>query len=280
VFFDVVGARLVADGATMRERPTLILLSGGPGFDHSVFRPSYEQLADVAQVIFLDYRGHGRSDRGEPGRWTVEVWADDLQSFCEALGLERPIVLGWSFGGMVAMTYAIRHPDNLAALVLQSTRARLDVDGLVEGFRRAGGDEAADNARSYWTRGGAEALAAYARTCTPLYGPSEADADELARAIYNVELLTDPGAVMRDLDLTSQLGSIPCPTLVIAGDVDPWGSVDAATEIVAALPDHLVQFERFAGAGHHIHHDMPERLFPVLRTFVNALGAGCASASP
>jgi pimeloyl-ACP methyl ester carboxylesterase len=268
LFFDVQGARLVPDGTAMLDRPTLILLSGGPGFDHSVFRPSYDQLADVAQVVYLDFRGHGRSERGDPTRWTVSDWSDDLHRFCDSLGIERPIVLGWSFGGMVAMSHAIRYADDLAALVLQSTRARLNVDGLVEAFQRAGGNEAAEVARTYWTTGGADALAAYARTCAPLYGPGEADPDELGRAIYNVELLNDPGAVLRDVDLAGDLGSVRCPTLVVAGDLDPWGGVEAANEIVSALPRDLVRFERFDGAGHHIHHDAPDRFFALLREFI------------
>lgn len=49
LFFDVDGSGLVIDGSAMRERPTLVLLSGGPGFDHSVFKPAYERLAEVAQ---------------------------------------------------------------------------------------------------------------------------------------------------------------------------------------------------------------------------------------
>jgi proline iminopeptidase len=234
-----------------------------------VFRPSYSQLADAAQLVYLDFRGHGRSDQGDPKRWTLDVWVEDLRSFCDALGIERPVVLGWSFGGTVAMAYAARHPDHLAGLLLQSTRARLDIDGIAEAFRRAGGDEAAEVARRFWSYGGPDALAAYGTICAPLYGPSAVDPDELARMKVNLELLSDPGSVMRDIDLIPELASVTCPTLVVAGDADPWGSVDAAQAIVDALPRHLVRFEQFPRAGHHIHHDDPDRLFGVLRDFVD-----------
>jgi proline iminopeptidase len=143
LWFDVEGSGLVVDGAVMRERPTLLLLHGGPGFDHSLFKPDYGVLAEVAQVVYLDHRGHGRSDQGDPADWRLEVWADDVRAFCDALGIERPIVFGWSFGGMVAMAYATRHPDHPAKLILQSTMGRLEVGRIVEDFRRAGGDEAA-----------------------------------------------------------------------------------------------------------------------------------------
>ncbi|MGY1633505.1 alpha/beta fold hydrolase [Geodermatophilus sp. SYSU D01186] len=280
LFFDVDGAGLVVDGPSMRERPTLVLLSGGPGFDHTVFKPAYSRLADVAQVVYLDFRGHGRSDQGDRSRWTVDVFAEDVRAFCDALGIEKPVVLGWSFGGMVAMRYAARHPEHPAKLILQSTRPRLDLDGLVRAFGRLGGDEAARAARAFWSTGGPEALARYGEVCAPLYGPSQADADELARTTYNLELLSDPGSVIRHVDLRPELAGVRCPTLVIAGDADPWGSVDAAEEIVAALPGPLVRYEKFPGAGHHIHHDDPVRLFEVVREFLAVPGHGTAVPHP
>src|SRR5215470_6493860 len=68
LFFDVEGAGLVPDGPIMRKRPTLLLLHGGPGFDHSTFKPAYSSLAECAQVIYLDHRGNGWSDAGSRGR--------------------------------------------------------------------------------------------------------------------------------------------------------------------------------------------------------------------
>ena len=52
------------DGPSMREKPTLLLLHGGPGFDHSIYKPVYSSLADCAQIVYLDHRGNGRSDAG------------------------------------------------------------------------------------------------------------------------------------------------------------------------------------------------------------------------
>ncbi len=61
LYFDVEGAGLVPDGAALREKPTLVLLHGGPGFDHALFKPAFSGLADIAQVIYYDHRGNGRS---------------------------------------------------------------------------------------------------------------------------------------------------------------------------------------------------------------------------
>ncbi|MEY2424215.1 MAG: hypothetical protein QOI95_4282 [Acidimicrobiaceae bacterium] len=269
LWFDVEGSGLVADGPTMRERPTVLLLHGGPGFDHSLFKPAYGQLADVAQVIYLDHRGNGRSEWGDQDDWRLDVWADDVRGFCDALGIEHPIVLGWSFGGMVAMAYAARHPEHPAKLILQSTAAQMTVDRITEGFRRVGGDEAAEVARVFWTGdGGPEAMLAYAATCLPLYSPTPADPATQTRVQMNVELLMDPGRVMRDMNLLPGLAEVRCPTLVIAGEDDPICPIESMQDIVDALPAEHVRFERIPKAGHFANNDDPERFFGLVREFI------------
>lgn len=75
LFCDVEGGSLVPDGPAMREKPTLLLLHGGPGFDHSIYKPAFSALSDVAQVVFLDHRGNGRSDPGPCESWNLAQWA-------------------------------------------------------------------------------------------------------------------------------------------------------------------------------------------------------------
>jgi proline iminopeptidase len=65
LFFDVEGASLAPDGARMREKPTLLLLHGGPGFDHSIYKPAFSALADIAQVVF-SRPSRQRAERGRP----------------------------------------------------------------------------------------------------------------------------------------------------------------------------------------------------------------------
>src|SRR5215467_10994035 len=103
MFVDVDGAKLRPDGPAMREAPTVVLLHGGPGFDHSNFKPDFAPLAEYAQVVYMDHRGNGRSDKSETSKWTLAQWGDDVRALCDALEISRPIVLGVSFGGMVAM---------------------------------------------------------------------------------------------------------------------------------------------------------------------------------
>jgi pimeloyl-ACP methyl ester carboxylesterase len=73
LWFDVQGPALVPEGPAMRERPTVVLLYGGPGSsDHSYLKPDVSRLAEVAQVVYLDLPGHGRSEWGDPAEWSLE----------------------------------------------------------------------------------------------------------------------------------------------------------------------------------------------------------------
>ena len=91
LFFDVDGAKLVPDGPWMRERPTVLLLHPGPGFDHGLFKVQLGPwLAERAQVVYLDQRGGGRSDDGPPEELRVDRWAEDVRELCDVVGIERP----------------------------------------------------------------------------------------------------------------------------------------------------------------------------------------------
>ena len=66
LFVDVVGSGLVATGTSMTERPTIFLLHGGPGMDHTAMKPDFDPLSEVAQLIYYDHRGQGKSDNDKP----------------------------------------------------------------------------------------------------------------------------------------------------------------------------------------------------------------------
>lgn len=270
IYFDVEGLGLVPDGGAMRQRPTLILLHGGPGFDHSAFKPAFSTLTDVAQIVYLDHRGNGRSDHGDPSTWNLAQWGDDVRGFCDALGIEKPIVYGVSFGGFVAQSYATRHPAHPAKLVLVSTAARPDWPAVFDAFERIGGAPARRLAQDYWLTPTPERRLAYRAQCHPLYYTRPApDPDALARAIVHdpVNLHFAAGEFAR-MDFRAALGRIACPTLVMAGDSDPITPLAFSETIVSSLPQDLVRFERFADCGHGIVRDAPQRHFAALRAFI------------
>jgi pimeloyl-ACP methyl ester carboxylesterase len=271
LYFDVENAGLVVDGSRMREKPTLLLLHGGPGGDHSLFKPDYAALSDVAQIIYLDHRGNGRSDDGDPALWTLAQWGDDVAAFCDALGIVKPIVCGVSFGGFVAQAYAIRHPGHPGKLILTSTAATFDFQAMFAAFGRIGGTAAQQAAEAYWSQPTPERRAAYQKVCLPLYQSRGIDPHMLTRVIMKNPVAMHFNGIRNEqgrMDFRAALGGLQCPTLVMAGEEDPITPIAFSEVIAESLPAHLVQFERFAGCGHGVVGDDPERAFSVMRQFL------------
>jgi pimeloyl-ACP methyl ester carboxylesterase len=276
LFFDVEGSGLVPDGPAMRERPTVVLLHGGPGFDHSIYKPVLSSLADIAQVVFLDQRGNGRSDPGPRERWTLAQWGDDVRGFCDALGIDRPIVLGISFGGMVALAYATRHPAHPAKLILGNTEAAGGTyrERRVALFERFGGPEAGALARRRFLEGQTDAatLETWVRVALPLYSRSPRDPDAIRRAVRHPEVtqwFTRPGGEGNTFDFFPDLPRIRCPVLVLGGEEDPMTPIECQADLAAALPAHLVRFERFPGCGHTVLVDAPAKAVALIRDFIS-----------
>jgi pimeloyl-ACP methyl ester carboxylesterase len=228
LFVDIEGAGLVPDGPAMRRKPTLVLLHGGPGYDHSMFKPAFSQLADVAQVVYLDHRGHGRSSRGKPAEWNLAQWGDDVRGVCDVLGVEKPVVLGFSFGGYVAQAYATRHPRHPGKLVLASTAAIVDEAG-------------------------------------PAGSAAE---DASARMICNDRIAWHFTREQTTMDFRPVLRRIACPTLVLAGALDDVMPKDAPEVLMAGIRSGLAELQMFPKAGHPIPMEAPKPFFLALRRFL------------
>lgn len=272
LFVDIEGAGLVADGARMRQKPALILLHGGPGFDHTGFKPAFSRLSDLAQIVYYDQRGHGRSDPRPPHEWTLDNYADDVVRLCDVLGIEKPIVLGQSFGGFVAQRYIARHPRHAAKVILSSTSGQLGLARKLAMFEQLGGPAARDAAERFWTMPGASTFERYWKLCRPLYTLADAAAgDAAARASFNQDILFAwSGGELQAMDLLPGLAGAQCPVLVMAGGRDPVCPLADARDIVAALPPQLVQFAQFDACGHGVWRDDPEAAFACLRGFIGA----------
>ena len=270
LFFDVDGAKVTPDGPWMRDRPTVILLHSVSGADHSPYKVHIgPALAEVAQVVYLDLRGAGRSDRSSPEHWTIDTWVDDLGAFCEALELERPVLLGTSTGGVIALAYAARHPDLVERLVLVSTVARYVHTRSIAEFDRLAGPEAGEIAARYFSDPTEAHFAEFLRVCVPLYTRNPISADTIARMEMNIALIAHwdrTGA--RNYDLREQAAEIRCPTLVLAGDDDPSTTINGVEELVEALPAGLVRYEHFADTGHGVFRDRPEAI-ALVREFLS-----------
>ena len=112
---DLDGLRLYYERAG-RGEPELLFV---PGWccDHTAFQPQFDHFSQTHAVTALDLRGVGRSDGPDDG-YSIPALADDVVAFCGAVGIEKPVVVGHSLGGMIAVDLGARYPEVPSALVL------------------------------------------------------------------------------------------------------------------------------------------------------------------
>lgn len=269
LFFDVVGEGLDAVSPNMEQRPVMILLHGGPGYDHSTLRPYFDRYSNTHQLIYLDHRGCGRST-GDQESWHLDQWADDIAVFCNCLGIVAPVLFGQSFGGMVAMHYAARHPSKVSKLILSSTAAQFRLDETVNMMQRLGGEYAANVARQFFSNPSEDAYKSYGEVCLPLYSNPDTQAagsfrdraiqrPEVAIHFFNEE--------MAQMDMRDEIAEIICPTLVIGGTIDPVTPPACSEAIALAIGDNAI-LHMFEGCGHGPHRDNPDGAEKVMRNFL------------
>lgn len=281
IYFDVDGEGLAPDGPAMREKPTVVMVHGGPGADHTVSKPFFSQLTDIAQVVYYDQRGNGRSAGDDPKDWNLAQWGDDLRGLCDALGIERPIVVGTSFGGFVSLSYATRHADHAAGLVLISTAAKVEFQDIYRAFERLGGAAITKIAKAYWEAPTDEGRARYRERCVPLYHRSHsASSDWLSRVLWRNETalhFNGPRAEHGRMDFRNELHRVACPVLLMVGEDDPITPPVFSDAIAAGLPKHLLTYHRFKDCGHGVVADKPREALLALRTFI---GDTCTQGPP
>jgi pimeloyl-ACP methyl ester carboxylesterase len=275
LYFDVEGAGLVPDGMVMRERPTIVALHGGPGFDHAYFKPFLEPLTETAQIIYLDLRCQGRSSHPPVETCTLEQMADDVAAFCHALGLERPTILGHSAGGFVALTLAVRHPDVAGRYIFASTSAGGTGGDPAALERRVGAEGVAIAGRVFGGDFSDAAMADFFRVVVPTYlhDPSAPTAGPTlaatGRSSFNTELAGYffTHEIGRH-DVRARLGEIDVPSLVIVGESD-WVCAPAASRTIAAgIPG--AELVILPEAGHFLFGEQNEAFTSAIRRFVGA----------
>lgn len=280
LWFDTVGSAIQIEGGRVDERPTIVALHGGPGIDHSSLRPSVAPLADCAQVVILDQRGHGRSDRSTPDTWNTTSWADDIARFCDALSIEAPIMFGTSFGGEIALNVAARYPDLASGLILASSAGGLrDHAASIEAFRRLGGDAVAEVARRDIEDPSPEAFAEWLEACLPFYsrrpGAKEFSEEFRARAIHSEEVTLH---VMKNgsgqPDPVSLAAEVRCPTLVVCGALDVVVPTALVDRLVEGFDPSIARRELIPDASHWIFRDNPTHAYEAIRSFVAEIVGG------
>jgi proline iminopeptidase len=278
IFFDVDGEGLSPRGSGMVERPTIFILHGGPGSDHSYFKPWLRSLTGIAQLVYMDHRGNGRSELTGPSTYNLEQMADDIEGLRLTLGCGPIIVLGHSFGGMVALTYVLKYQASVrAALFCNTSASRRFRDDAWEFVKRiATPEQMAMLPRLF--DGKLESLEEYSvwwHTCMPLYFREGGDKDLVDQLVDRergqIDVVNHMMAhELPNYDVVDKLGTITVPSLVVAGRHDWVTTVPQLKTIADGIPgSELIVYER---TGHFPFIEEQDQFLDDVRSFI--LGTG------
>lgn len=257
----------------------LVLLHGGPGLDGSVFFPEIAALAgEGVRLLAVDHRANGRSDAGDPARWTVPQMADDVEALIRELDLDRPIVMGHSFGSFVAQHHMAEY-GSAAGYVLMGT-----VDSVEELARideRLAAFEP-EHLREQVTRSWAqEATVQTAEESKQLmsdqlpFHMAEPEGALVLSLQENVGAIVFRPEVLRHfasggeyglVDNRERLRQRSVPVLVLSGELDrttPAASAHRLAEILSDADEVVVP-----GAAHMLLQEQPEAALAALRAFL------------
>jgi proline iminopeptidase len=274
LFFDVYGASLGPRGNELADKPVIVALHGGPGIDHSQFVPWLTPIADQAQLILVDHRGNGRSSRPAVETRTLANMADDLEALRKALGLGRIVVFGMSFGGMLALTYAVTYPDSVAGLIPCATAASNEaLERALDGMHDLSSPEQRE-ALARLRNGTVESPADLDRVFGALarfyeYDPAKTPAGGF-KPIADIDMLNWFFARdRRTYDVRPKLANITAPTLVLTGRHDKIAPPFASDEILKGIPE--AKQEIFEESGHRLMREENAKFLRTVRNFVGSL---------
>jgi proline iminopeptidase len=254
--------------------PVLIAHHGGGGIG-SLAEPkaTFGPLADEMRVVVFDARGCGRSEGKPP--YSHAQWAADVDGLREWLGAEQIVIAGGSYGGFIAMEYAIAYPDRTRAMILRDTSPdRSNLDRALENARTQTRIEINwDNFNRYW--GGeihddedlkarwAEIIPLYDFEYDPVRSAARVEAGSYRHEAHNWCFQHN----MPGYDLKPLLPGVRCPTLVTVGRADWVTPVSSAETIASLVPDsRLVIFEK---SGHSPQIEEFDKFQAVLRDFLH-----------
>ena len=263
----------------------IIVLHGGPGLDQSYLLPQMLDLAKDHEVIFYDQRGSGKSleTKIDPSYINITQFTKDLEELRKQLNLDKFILLGHSWGGLLAMNYSVTYPNHLAGLILLST-APADFNGqqafVTEFTKRTqpikNEINPLSNYQEFEKLNSFEISKLY-RTLFSVYLYNPKEAEKLTLNMH--EASAKSGAKVREImsktswltpntNLFPQLKKLTVPTLIIHGkeDIVPlW----TAEEIKEAIPH--AQMASIEKCGHFPYIEKPNQMFSQIRLFLTAI---------
>ncbi|CAM3051763.1 alpha/beta hydrolase [Legionella steigerwaltii] len=255
--------------------PYVFMLPGGPGANHSHYK-DYECLCTTGNMVFIDPRGCGLSDKQEPSSYTMDNYIQDIEEIRKHLDLEKIVLLGKSYGAMCALGYTLAYPGHVSSLVLAAgspsfrnlESARLNVEKR--------GSLAQQKACELLWEGNFksdEELDHFFDVMDSMYSWKKRHNLPVSRPAPDYIFAHEPlnqgfGGFLRTFNYEDRLHEIACKTLILVGEED-WITDKRHSEFMASrIPDN--QFIVFPNADHSMESDVPEAFFSSIHSFLKS----------
>jgi pimeloyl-ACP methyl ester carboxylesterase len=252
----------------------LILLHGGPGLDHTAFRPWLDPLADEFRLLYVDERGQGRSDRVDPATLTLSVWARDIDMLAEALELGRFALLGHSFGAIIATQHAIELGTATGYVISGGGDSSAALEADVNAALEALGHDGAAIAKSWEDEKTVQTeteFAALMQAQMPFHFAGAVPADFGAQTLYAPEVLRHAANTgYGDFDYPPHLERISRPTLVVVGERDRTTTPRAARVLHEGIRGS--ELVVIGDVGHMSYVEAPAAYINAVRAFLRRVG--------
>lgn len=249
LFYEVIG-----------EGAPIIVVHGGPGLDHAYLQPGLDALANQHMLVYYDQRGTGRSVTTiDSTTINIDRFVEDVAAVRQALGLERVSVLGHSFGSLIAIQYALRHPETLRALILMNPVEPGSRHRARTTERQRAGQSQEDReaiqtltqSESFMSRDAATLGEVYRLSFRSVFKDgdraSELDLDLQASTARNgQDVAALLGGSLGEVDWWEDLPGIRSPVLVLHGRFDA-PPIEMSRELAAAFPGGMLEI---LDAGH------------------------------
>lgn len=290
---EVIEARIPVNGAALLARVVgqgepVIVLHGGPDFDHGYLLPDLDRFGDALRLVYYDQRGRGRSaENVVPEDVSLASDVEDVDRVRQYFGLEAPALLGHSWGTVLALEYALLHPARVSRLILMNPApsSHLDLEALRSSYVAELGPEM-DRQREIlsspsYLAGDPATVAAryrihfrhalhrtedYERLMAAMAAAFDRQGSEgilKARAV-EAQLFRDTWDVP-DWDMLPSLRALRVPTLVIAGE-DDFIPLDVARRLADAIPD--AELVTIGECGHFAYLECPDEVRRALDAFL------------
>lgn len=259
----------------------IIVIHGGPGLDHNYLRPGLDVLSGRNRLIYYDQRGTGRSDADlDSAGINLDAFVDDIDQLRQALEYDRITILAHSFGGLIGMQYALRHPDRTQALILVNTvepGARWQSQARVRQLAARTEADSVELAELMASEGFAERAAPVMSQIyrvsfrSTLRNPdriAELNLELSGRTARNgqdVAMLL--GTSMGAVDWWDDMPTMSVPTLIVHGrhDATPTAMVRALAEVIPGAQLTVLN------TGHFAYVEDPTGLLEAVSTFLTGL---------